>query len=150
LKAYNFSLPDQDGKMHALSDYLGKFVVLYFYPKDDTPGCTKEACAFRDASADYEKRGVVVIGISRDLASSHKKFADKFFLHFTLLSDPDHVVIEKYGAWGKKKFLGKEYDGILRNTILIDPKGEIVKEYKAVNPLTHADEILKDIKRLQN
>lgn len=150
MKAYNFELPDQDGKTHKLSDYLGKWVIVYFYPKDDTPGCTKEACNFRDGSSEYTKRNVEIIGISKDSVASHKKFADKYSLNFTLLADPDHSTIEKFGAWGKKKFLGKEYDGIFRNTVLIDPKGEIVKEYKGVNPLTHSGEILKDLDQLQN
>lgn len=149
MKAYNFALADQNNKIHKLSNFLGKWVVLYFYPKDNTPGCTKEACNFRDASSEYTKRGVEIIGISKDSTSSHKKFADKFSLHFTLLSDPDHKVIEMFGAWGKKKFLGKEYDGIFRNTVIINPKGEIVKEYKSVNPLIHSDEILKDLEELQ-
>lgn len=149
MKAHNFALADQTGKIHKLYDYFGHWVVLYFYPKDNTPGCTKEACSFRDAYSEYQKRGVEIIGISKDSVASHKKFADKFSLSFTLLSDPDHQIIEKFGAWGKKKFLGKEYDGIFRNTVLINPKGEIVKEYKSVNPLTHSDEILKDLQDLQ-
>jgi thioredoxin-dependent peroxiredoxin len=145
MNAYNFDLQDQNGKTHKLSDYEGKWVIVYFYPKDDTPGCTKEACSFRDASSEYKKRGVEIIGISKDSVASHKKFADKFLLNFTLLSDPEHTVIEKYGAWGQKKFMGRAYDGILRNTVLINPKGEIVKEYTSVNPLTHSDQILKDL-----
>lgn len=145
MKAPNFQLEDQKGEIHKLSDYLGKWVVLYFYPKDDTPGCTKEACAFRDAFADYKKREVEIIGISKDSISSHKKFTNKFSLRFTLLSDPEHKVIESYGAWGKKKFMGKEFSGTLRNTLLINPQGEIVKEYKSVDPAIHPDEILKDL-----
>ena len=137
MKAYNFSLPDQNGKTHKLSDYLGKWIILYFYPKDNTPGCTKEACSFRDAHSEYKKRNVAIIGISKDSVSSHKKFADMFSLSFTLLSDPNHKVIERFGAWG-------------RNTVLINPKGEIVKEYTSVNPITHSSEILKDLKKLQS
>ncbi len=150
MKAYNFALADQNGVIHKLSDYSGKWVIVYFYPKDNTPGCTKEACSFRDASAEYKKREIEVIGISKDSVSSHKKFADTFSLNFTLLSDPTHTVIEKFGAWGKKKFLGKEYDGIFRNTVLINPKGEIVKKYISVNPAMHSDEILRDLQELQN
>lgn len=148
MKAPEFSLPDQNGIVHSLSDYKGKWLVVYFYPKDDTPGCTKEACNFRDNLDQFEKRGVMIVGISKDSVESHKKFADKFRLNFTLLSDPDHKVIEAYGAWGKKNFMGREFDGIIRNTVLINPKGEIVKEYKKVNPLTHAGELLTDLDAL--
>lgn len=146
MKAHDFSLQDQIGKIHTLSDYLDSWLIIYFYPKDDTPGCTKEACSFRDAADEYKKRGVAIIGISKDSVSTHKKFADKYALPYILLSDPTHEVINQYGAWAEgKKFMGKEYDGILRNTVLINPKGEIVKEYKSVNPLTYSSEILKDL-----
>jgi len=148
MKAPQFNLPDQNDKMHSLNDYAGKWLIVYFYPKDDTPGCTKEACNFRDNISKFQKRDVVIIGISKDTIKSHKKFADKYKLNFTLLSDPDHSVIESYGAWGRKKFMGREFDGIFRNTVLINPKGEIVKEYKGVNPLTHADELLSDLDKL--
>lgn len=148
MKASDFSLPDQNDKTHTLSDYKGKWLVVYFYPKDDTPGCTKEACNFRDRGEEFAKKGVTIIGISKDSVASHKKFADKYHLNFPILSDPEHVVIEKYGVWGKKKFMGREYDGIFRNTYLINPKGEIVKEYKGVNPLTHAQKILQDLDQL--
>jgi peroxiredoxin Q/BCP len=148
MKVPRFTLPDQDGKKHSLEEYLGKWLIVYFYPKDDTPGCTKEACNFRDNILEFQKRGVVIIGISKDSVESHKKFADKYKLNFTLLSDPDHKVVEAYGAWGKKNFMGREFDGILRNTVLINPKGEIVKEYKKVNPLTHANELLADLDAL--
>lgn len=141
MKAHNFSLQDQFGKFHNLSDYIGSWLIVYFYPKDDTPGCTKEACSFRDSAGEYKKKGVEIIGISKDSVSTHKKFADKYALSFTLLSDPTHEVIEKYNAWA-------EDNRILRNTVLINPNGEIVKEYKSVNPLTHSNEILKDLDAL--
>lgn len=145
MKAPDFNLPDQDGKMHALADYKGKWLVVYFYPKDFTPGCTKEACGFRDASGELTKRGIKIVGISKDSVSSHKKFIQKYNLNFTLLADPEHRVIESYGAWGPKKFMGREFFGTLRNTYLINPKGEIVKEYKKVDPINHPSQILKDV-----
>lgn len=145
MKATNFELPDQNGKMHKLSDYKGKWVVLYFYPKDDTPGCTKEACNFRDSIDKFEKLGVVILGISKDSVASHKKFADKYHLNFTILSNEDKSVIKEYKSWGIKKFMGREFEGTIRNTYLINPKGEIAKFYEKVNPLTHSEEILKDL-----
>ena len=149
MKAHSFSLPDQNDTMHSLADYQGKWIIVYFYPKDDTPGCTKEACSFRDKGEEFIKKGVAILGISKDSVVSHKKFADKYHLNFPLLSDPEHKTIEAYGAWGKKKFMGREYDGIMRNTYLIDPKGEIAKEYKGVSPLTHANQILQDLDQMQ-
>ena len=134
--------------MHSLAGYKGRWLIVYFYPRDDTPGCTKEACSFRDASADFKKLGVAVVGISKDTVVSHKKFEQKHKLNFTLLADPEHKVIEAYGAWGKKKFMGREYDGTLRNTYLVNPKGEIVRTYEKVNPLTHSTQILEDLKNL--
>ncbi len=149
-KAPDFSLQDQDGKTHSLGDYAGKWVVLYFYPKDNTPGCTKEACAFRDAREVIAELGnAVVIGISKDSVASHKKFADSHQLNFTLLSDPEHQTIEAYGAWGLKKFMGREFHGIKRNTYIINPAGDIAKTYEGVNPLTHAKQIIDDLKQLQ-
>lgn len=148
MKTVDFELPDQDGKMHKLSDYLGKWVVLYFYPKDDTPGCIKEACSFRDNLIELEKLEVVILGVSKDSVESHKKFHDKYHLNFPILSDVDRKVIDAYHAWGKKKFLGKEYFGIMRTTYLIDPKGEIRKVYEKVNPMEHTGEILKDLQGL--
>lgn len=150
MKAPAFSLPDQDGKVHSLSDYKGKWLILYFYPKDFTPGCTKEACSFRDNSQEFSNRGVNIVGISKDSVASHKKFAEKYHLKFSILADPEHKVIEAYGAWGKKKFIGREFFGTIRNTVLINPKGEIVKEYKKVNPIVHSSEILEDLKHLKN
>ena len=146
VKTADFTLPDQNGKNHKLSDYLGKWVVLYFYPKDDTPGCTKEACSFRDNYQTLQIKGVVILGVSKDSISSHKKFADKYRLTFPLLSDEDKKIHKAYGAWGKKKFMGREFEGTLRNTYLINPKGEIQKVYENVNPLNHAQKILEDLK----
>lgn len=146
MKAHNFKLPDQDGKIRSLAEFFGKWIVLYFYPKDNTPGCTKEACAFRDSYKELQSMGVQILGISKDSVASHKKFADKYSLNFPILSDETKEVIKKYGAWGIKKFMGREFEGTLRNTFLINPRGEIIKEYKKVNPLTHASEIISDLK----
>lgn len=143
--APEFEAVDQAGQKRKLSDCLGKWVVLYFYPKDDTPGCTKEACNFRDNHEAWNKTGVIVIGVSKDSGESHKKFADKYNLNFPILADPEKKIIEAYGAWGKKKFLGKEYMGVSRISYLIDPKGIIKKVYPKVNPLTHAGEIIEDL-----
>ncbi len=145
-KAPDFELPNQDGVIHKLSDYKGKWVVLYFYPKDDTPGCTKEACNFRDSFRELQKLGVQILGVSKDSVKSHKKFAEKYNLNFPILSDESKDVIKKYGSWGLKKLWGREYEGTLRNTYLIDPKGNIKKFYEKVNPTVHATEILNDFK----
>jgi len=142
-KAPDFSLKDQDGKVHKLSDYKGKKVVLYFYPKDDTPGCTLEACNFRDDDALYQKKGAVVIGVSTDDESSHKRFATGKKLPFTLLADTDKVVVGKYGVWKEKNFMGKKYLGTSRETFIIDEKGDILKHFDSVNVLNHSKEILK-------
>ncbi|HSX33154.1 MAG TPA: thioredoxin-dependent thiol peroxidase [Candidatus Saccharimonadales bacterium] len=148
--APDFSLPDQDGNLHRLADYAGKWLVLYFYPKDDTPGCTKEACNFRDAREVIAELGQAeVVGVSKDSVASHKKFADKYHLPFTLLSDPDHQVIEAYGAWKPKTFMGKEFIGTHRNTVIINPAGEIVKTYEGVDPQAHAAQIISDLRTLQ-
>ena len=145
MKAKDFELPDQNGKLHKLSDYKGKWVILYFYPKDDTPGCIKEACNFRDSIDKFQKLGAVILGVSKDSVASHKKFADKYHLNFTILSDESKKVIKQYKSWGIKKFMGREFEGTIRNTYLISPKGEIVKFYEKVNPLTHSEAILKDL-----
>lgn len=150
MKATEFSLPDENGVVHTLSEYKGKWIVLYFYPKDDTPGCTKEACSFRDIVGDLQQMGVVVIGVSKDSVDSHKKFHDKHQLNFTLLSDESLSMIKEYGAWGRKKFLGKEYDGMLRITYIIDDTGEVRKAYDSVNPFDHAPEIIRDLKTLKS
>lgn len=144
-KAPNFTLPDQDGKMHSLSDYLGKKVLLYFYPKDDTPGCTTEACNFRDGYEEFKKMGLVILGVSKDAVKSHKRFAEKFSLPFPLLSDEEGKVIERYGSWGKKKFMGREYMGIFRNSFLIDEEGKVAKIYESVKAADHAEEVKIDL-----
>lgn len=143
--APEFELPDQEEVMHKLSDYRGKKVVLYFYPKDDTPGCTKEACSFRDSFGDFRKNGIIVLGVSKDDAKSHAKFQEKYSLPFPLLSDTDTNVIKAYEAWGLKKFMGKEYMGVIRVTYVIDEAGKILKTYEDVKPQDHAQEILSDI-----
>ena len=149
-QADDFSLPDQEGTLHSLSQYHGTWVVLFFYPKDDTPGCTKEACNFRDSFAQLQSFDAVILGVSKDSVVSHKKFAEKYHLNFPILSDEKKEVIEKYNAWGTKKFMGREFEGTLRMTYLINPNGEIQKVYEKVNPLLHAGEILKDLKTLTN
>jgi len=150
MKAPDFSLPDQNGTIHSLSQYKGKWVVLYFYPKDNTPGCTKEACSFRDGRDYLENKGAVVLGISKDSVASHKKFADAHKLTFTLLSDTSTDTIKAYGSWKKKKFMGREYEGINRDTYLINPEGDIAKKYEGVNPLTHVGQVSKDLVELSH
>ncbi|MCX7617558.1 thioredoxin-dependent thiol peroxidase [Tepidiforma sp.] len=137
-----FSLPDQDGNTVSLADFAGKWVVLYFYPKDDTPGCTKEACSFRDRHAELQAKGAVVLGVSGDSSASHRKFADKYSLPFPLLADTEHEVARAYGAWGTKKMYGKEYEGMIRSTVVIDPAGKVVKTWPKVKPDGHGDEVL--------
>ena len=144
--APDFSLPDQDGKIRRLSDYGGKWVLVYFYPKDDTPGCTKEACAIRDDIPRFDKLNVKIFGISVDTTKSHKKFAEKYNLPFTLLSDDKKEVVKKYGVWQKKSFMGKEYMGTVRASFLINPAGKIAKIYESVKPEVHAEEVLADLK----
>lgn len=148
MKAPNFSLSDQNGIIHKLSDYKGKWLLLYFYPEDDTPGCTKEACNFRDTSLEYKKLGVEIVGVSMNSVKSHKKFEQKYDLNFTLLADPKGIVVQSYGAWGEKQMFGRKFMGILRNTYLINPNGEIVKTYERVNPSNHPGEILNDLESL--
>ncbi|MDP2837828.1 MAG: thioredoxin-dependent thiol peroxidase [Candidatus Moranbacteria bacterium] len=147
-QAKNFTLPDQEGVSHTLSDYLGQWIVLYFYPKDDTPGCTVEACQFRDNFPKFQKSQAVVLGVSVDPAKKHAKFATKYELPFTLLSDEEKVVVNLYGVWAKKKFMGREYMGILHTSFLINPEGTIAKVYEDVKPATHAEEVLRDIREL--
>jgi len=149
MKAINFSLLDQDGKIHKLENYKGRWIVLYFYPKDDTPGCTKEACNFRDSFREIQKLGVQILGISKDSVTSHKKFAEKYSLNFPILSNEAKEVIKAYGAWGEKKFMGRTFEGTLRKTYLIDDKKEVRKIYNNVNPLNHSSEVVKDIKNLK-
>jgi thioredoxin-dependent peroxiredoxin len=145
MKTHNFALPDQNGITHTLSEYKGKWVVLYFYPKDDTPGCTKEACNFRDSFHQLQGLGAQILGVSKDSVDSHKQFAEKYHLNFPILSDESKKVIKAYDAWGKKEFLGKTFEVTLRKTYLISPKGEIWKVYNNVNPLTHASQVSADL-----
>lgn len=145
--APDFTLNDSEGQPRSLKDFAGKWLVLYFYPKDDTPGCTTEACSLRDARDDIAALGAEVVGISKDDAASHEEFKAKHSLNFTLLSDPEGKVIDAYGAWGKKMF-GKE--GILRRTFIIDPNGTVVKVYGRVTPLGHGEQVTAELKRLQN
>lgn len=141
-----FSLPDVDNVVHTLGEYAGKWVVLYFYPKDQTPGCTVEACSLRDARDDIAALGAEIIGVSRDDAVSHEAFKARHSLNFTLLTDSDTTVMQAYGAWGKKQF-GQE--GILRKTFIIDPKGQVVKVYGRVTPLGHGKQIINELEKLQ-
>lgn len=143
-----FTLPDQNGEMHALAEYAGQWVLLYFYPKDDTPGCTKEACAIRDNFSDFKKLKAVVLGVSVDSVKSHKKFEEKYGLPFTLLADEQKEVVHAYDVWGRKKFMGREYDGTFRTSFLISPEGKIAKIYEGVKPDIHAEEVLADLKAL--
>ena len=144
-KAPDFTLNDKDGNPVSLSDFLGKKVVLYFYPKDNTPGCTRQACAFAGAYKQFEAKGVEVIGISKDSVASHVKFAEKYDLPFILLSDPDRVAIEAYGVWQEKKMCGKVSMGVVRTTFIIDENGNIEKIMPKVKPDTNAADILAEI-----
>lgn len=148
-KAKNFTLPDQEGKLHTLKDYVGKWVILYFYPKDDTPGCTVEACQFRDNFPQFKRSQAVVFGVSVDTVKKHAKFVTKYELPFILLADEEKKVVEQYGVWAKKKFMGREYMGILRTSFLIAPDGKIAKVYENVKPAEHALEVLRDIGELR-
>ena len=148
-KAPPFALPSNEGRIIRLADLKGKPVVLYFYPKDDTPGCTKEACSFRDAWSEIQETGAVVLGVSPDDAASHEKFRTKYRLPFPLLSDPDHAVAEAYGAWGEKSMYGRKYEGILRTTLLIDGTGVVQRVFEKVRPEGHADEVLAAVQQLR-
>ena len=143
MKAPDFTLLDKDGKSVSLSDFLGKKVVLYFYPKDNTPGCTRQACAFAGAYSEFQRRGVEVIGVSKDSVASHVKFAEKHQLPFVLLADPERIAIEAYGVWQEKKMCGKVSMGVVRTTFLIDEKGMIADVMPKVKPDTNAQEILE-------
>ncbi|MCA9301003.1 peroxiredoxin [Candidatus Saccharibacteria bacterium] len=147
MKAKNFSLKDQDDNIKTLADFKGSWLVLYFYPKDDTPSCTVEACSLRDTNDELIALGAQVVGISKDDQDSHRKFKAKHKLNFTLLSDPSGETIENYGAWGPKMF-GRE--GILRKTFIINPEGEIVKTYGRVKSAGHGEQILRDLEQLQS
>ncbi|MFE4107497.1 thioredoxin-dependent thiol peroxidase [Almyronema epifaneia] len=146
--APDFSLPDAAGKLVSLSDFAGQRLVLYFYPRDNTPGCTKEACGFRDVYPRYQEQSVAVLGISTDDAKSHTKFATKYELPFPLLSDAEGQVASAYGSYGLKKFMGKAYMGISRSTFIIGPDGRIEKIYRKVKPASHATEVLEDLAAL--
>jgi peroxiredoxin Q/BCP len=145
-KAPAFSLKDHGGKTVKLADFAGKQVVLYFYPKDNTPGCTTEACAFRDEHSKLQKAGAVVLGVSPDSEKSHQKFIDKFSLPFPLLVDEDHAVAEKYGAWGEKSLYGRKFMGIIRSTFLIGGDGKVKKVWPKVKVDGHVDEVLEAVK----
>ncbi len=145
-EAPEFTLFDADGVSHALSSYKGKWVVLYFYPEDDTPGCTIEACSLRDARDTLAELGAEIIGVSRDEPSSHEKFKAKYSLNFTLLTDADATVMNLYGAWGKKMF---GHEGVLRKTFIINPEGQVVKAYGRVTPLGHGEAVVEELKKLQ-
>jgi len=144
--APEFELLDENGNQHSISEYRGKPLILYFYPKDDTPGCTTEACNFRDDYSAYQQAGVTILGVSPDSSKSHMKFKTKYGLPFSLLADEDHKVADLYQVWGPKKFMGKSYEGILRTTFLIDPNGQIVKVFENVKPAEHSAEILAALK----
>ena len=147
--APKFTLPDQDGHRVKLADFKGEWVVVYFYPKDDTPGCTKEACQFTAGIKSFEKLNATVIGVSPDDEASHRNFIDKFKLKVRLLCDPDREMMEKYGAWGTKKLYGKETVGVIRSTLLIDPSGKIVHHWKSVQADGHADHVRRKLEALQ-
>ncbi|MEZ4210473.1 MAG: thioredoxin-dependent thiol peroxidase [Patescibacteria group bacterium] len=144
-KAPAFTAVDQQGKTHNLADYAGKWVLLYFYPKDDTPGCTKEACALQENWDGFKKLNAVVLGVSKDGQESHLKFANKYNLKFPLLVDEDLKLANAYGVWGEKKMMGRTYMGVKRESFLINPDGKIAKHYKTVKPPIHADQVLADL-----
>jgi len=147
-RAPAFALPDQDGNEVRLSELEGQTVVLYFYPRADTPGCTTQACGVRDRAADYRAAGARVIGVSPDSVEAQGKFADRFDLEFTLLADADHAVAEKYGTWVEKSMYGKRYMGVQRATFIIDPEGMVAKVFPKVSPKTHDDDVLKALGEL--
>lgn len=145
MKAPNFSLPDQHEKTHTLADYTGKYVLIYFYPKDMTSGCTVEAESFRDHFQDFKKKGVAVIGVSKDPVKSHQKFVEKHGLNFPLLADTETNMAEAYGVWVEKSMYGRKYMGIQRDSFLIGPDGTIIKQYKKVKPAEHVTQVLSDL-----
>jgi peroxiredoxin Q/BCP len=145
IPAPDFELPDETGTLRCLSDFQGKPVVLYFYPKDDTTGCTKEACNFRDDYSAYENADVLILGVSPDSVKSHVKFKQKYGLPFPLLADEGHKVCELYGVWGLKKLMGREYMGVLRTTFLIDAQGQIIRVFEKVRPAEHSAEVLAEL-----
>ena len=147
-KAPSFSLPDQEGKKHSLADYAGQPLVIYFYPKDDTPGCTKESCAFQDNLPKFKKSKAAVLGVSVLNSASKAKFANKYGLEFPLLADEDHAVMEKYGVWQEKSMYGKKYMGVARTTYLIGPDGKVAKRWDGVKVDGHAEEVLAAVQEL--
>lgn len=147
-QAPDFNLPDENGDLRTLAEFRGKPVVLYFYPKDDTSGCTTEACNFRDDYSVYHKNGVVILGVSPDNAQSHAKFKNKYTLPFTLLADEGHKVCDLYGVWGPKKMMGREYEGVHRTTFLIGPDGKIIKVFEGVKPDGHSAQVLEALKEV--
>ncbi len=148
IPAPDFALPDDTGATRRLSDFRGKPVILYFYPADDTPGCTKEACNFRDDYSAYVKSGVTILGVSPDSVASHVKFKEKYHLPFPLLADEGHKVCDEYGVWGPKKMMGRSYDGVLRTTFLIDPRGRIARVFENVKPAEHSAEVLEALRQV--
>ena len=144
-KAPDFTLPDQNGNMHSLSEYRGKKVILYFYPKDNTPGCTKQACGFAERFPQFTEKGAVVLGVSKDSVASHKKFEEKYGLPFTLLADPELVAIQAYDVWQEKKNYGKTYMGVVRTTYLIDENGKIVKAFDKVKAADNPEQMLGEL-----
>jgi peroxiredoxin Q/BCP len=142
IPAPDFALPDETGTVRRLQDFRGRPLVLYFYPADDTPGCTKEACNFRDDYSAYEKAGITILGVSPDSSKSHSKFKDKYHLPFSLLADEGHKLCDAYGVWGPKSFMGRDYEGVLRTTFLIDSQGNITRVFENVKPAEHSREIL--------
>ena len=144
-KAPNFTLPDQDGNMHILEDYRGKKVILYFYPKDNTAGCSKQACGYSANAPQFSEKGAVILGVSKDSVASHRKFADKYTLGFTILSDPERQVIEAYDVWKEKKLYGKVSMGVVRTTYLIDEEGVIIKANDKVKAAEDADKMLQEL-----
>jgi peroxiredoxin Q/BCP len=148
IPAPDFELLDDTGTPRRLIDYRGKAVILYFYPADDTPGCTKEACNFRDDYSDYQKAGVTILGVSPDSVNSHVKFKAKYQLPFPLLADDGHKICDAYGVWGSKELLGREYDGVLRTTFLINKQGSIAHVFDNVRPSEHSAQVLKELKSL--
>ena len=144
-KAPDFTLPDQNGNMHSLSEYRGKKVILYFYPKDNTPGCTKQACGFAERYPKFTEKGAVVLGISKDSVASHKKFEEKYGLPFTLLADPELVAIQAYDVWQEKKNYGKTYMGVVRTTYLIDEEGKIAKAFDKVKAADNPEQMLGEL-----
>jgi thioredoxin-dependent peroxiredoxin len=148
IPAPDFSLPDENNTIRRLSEYRGRPVVLYFYPKDDTPGCTTEACNFRDDYSAYVNADLVVLGVSPDTPKSHAKFKEKYSLPFSLLADDEHKICDLYGVWGPKKFMGRGYEGVIRTTFLIDSNGRIAKVFENVRPAEHSVEVLEAAKNL--